>query len=246
MSSNNQKNNSNKKGSNKGRNFNPNEVKETESKSKTEREQNNQIQKIRKEIKSEENDKENKVAKEMKDENEAEKKSSHSKYINSRDNIKKFIELKNDLKGENNYLDKYIQALDNLEWDNNDFECCYENGENMNKYLNRKLLEKNIFELQAKRIFSKVYELKEKILYPFFNVEYSMNKRANTIKIYYYKIEVKSDNNEPICFSFPIITDTFLVNFEEIPIIIEKKSDDNFLMSIISKDFNHSIDFHLL
>jgi hypothetical protein len=35
------------------------------------------------------------------------------------------------LKGENNYLDKYIQALDNLEWDNNDFECCYENGENM-------------------------------------------------------------------------------------------------------------------
>ena len=210
MSSNNQKNNSSKKGSNKGRNFNPNEVKETESKSKTEREQNNQIQKIRKEIKSEENDKENKVAKEMKDENEAEKKSSHSKYINSRDNIKKLIELKNDLKGENKYLYKYMQALDNLEGDNNDFECCYENGENMNKYLNRKLLEKNnafkldndLFELQAKRIFSQVYELKEKILYPFFNVEYSINKRANTIKIYYYKIEIKMTRMNQFVFFF--------------------------------------------
>ena len=151
------------------------------------------------------------------------------------------------------YFDKYIQTLDNLEKDNNELENCYVNEENMNKYLNKKLFEKanafklddGVFEFQAKKIFSEVYELKEKILYPFFSVEYSRNRRGNTIKLYYYKIEIKSDNGKSICFSFPIITNIFLVHFEEIPIFIEKTSDKDFLISVISKDFNHSIDFDL-
>ena len=163
-------------------------------------------------------------------------------------------ELRNNLKGKNKYIDKYYNVLTNYELDNKNIKLCYENEENMNKYLEKKLIEKNdafkldneLFELQAKRIFSEVYELKEKILYPYFSVEYSQNKRANTIKIYYYKIEIKSGNNNPICFSFPEIKDTFLINFEEKPIIIEKKDDDDFVMSVISKDFNHSIDFQFI
>ena len=122
----------------------------------------------------------------------------------------------------------------------------------MNKFVEGKLMKKNdafkldndLFELQAKRIFSKVYELKEKILYPYFSIEYSKNKRTNTIKIYFYQIEIKSENNRPICFTFPEIKNNFIINFEKKPIIIEKKGNNNFVMSVISKDFNHSIDFH--
>ena len=184
--------------------------------------------------------------------NESEK--TNSQYISSKDNIDNLNELRNNLKGKNKYIDKYQNVLTNYELDNKNIKLCYENEENMNKYLEKKLIEKNdafkldneLFELQAKRIFSEVYELKEKILYPYFSVEYSQNKRANTIKIYYYKIEIKSGNNNPICFSFPEIKDTFLINFEEKPIIIEKKGDDDFVMSVISKDFNHSIDFQFI
>ena len=113
---------------------------------------------------------------EIQDENEIEKKSTYSQFINPKDNLDNLKELKNNLNGENKYLDKYINALINFEKDNNNIEFCYENEENMDKYLKAKLMEKNngfklnneLFELQAKRIFSKVYELKEKILYPYF------------------------------------------------------------------------------
>ena len=205
--------------------------------------------KVKKKNKSEGNKGENEFQGEKKKENESEK--TNSQYISSKDNIDNLNELRNNLKGKNKYIDKYQNVLTNYELDNENIKLCYENEENMNKYLEKKLIEKNdafkldneLFELQAKRIFSEVYELKEKILYPYFSVEYSQNKRANTIKIYYYKIEIKSGNNNPICFSFPEIKDTFLINFEEKPIIIEKKGDDDFVMSVISKDFNHSIDF---
>ena len=208
--------------------------------------------KVKKKNKSEGNKGENEFQGEKKKENESEK--TNSQYISSKDNIDNLNELRNNLKGKNKYIDKYHNVLTNYELDNINIKLCYENEENMNKYLEKKLIEKNdafkldneLFELQAKRIFSEVYELKEKILYPYFSVEYSQNKRANTIKIYYYKIEIKSGNNNPICFSFPEIKDTFLINFEEKPIIIEKKGDDDFVMSVISKDFNHSIDFQFI
>ena len=208
--------------------------------------------KVKKKNKSEGKKGENEFQGEKKKENESEK--TNSQYISSKDNIDNLNELRNNLKGKNKYIDKYQNVLTNYELDNKNIKLCYENEENMNKYLEKKLIEKNdafkldneLFELQAKRIFSEVYELKEKILYPYFSVEYSQNKRANTIKIYYYKIEIKSGNNNPICFSFPEIKDTFLINFEKKPIIIEKKGDNDFVMSVISKDFNHSIDFQFI
>lgn len=210
--------------------------------------------KAKKENKSEGEKREKEVSERKKKENESDKSSTNSQYISSKDNIDNLNELRNNLNGKNKYLEKYLNALTNYELDNNNIKVCYENEENMNKYLKKKLIENNdafklnneLFELQAKRIFSEVYELKEKILYPYFSVEYSQNKRTNTIKIYYYKIEIKSDKNNPICFSFPEIKDSFLINFEKKPIIIEKKGDNDFVMSVISKDFNHSKDFHFI
>ena len=209
--------------------------------------------KANKKCKSEEIKRENEIQSDNKSENKSEQQSTNSQYINPKDNIDNLNELKKNLNEENKYFDKYINTLKNYELDNYNVKLCYETEENMNKYVEGKLMTKNdafkldndLFELQAKRIFSKVYELKEKILYPYFSVEYSKKKGANTIKIYYYKIEIKSENSNPICFSFPEIEDTFLINFEEKPIIIERKDNNNFVMSVISKDFNHSIDFHL-
>ena len=184
------------------------------------------------------------------------KRKCKSEEINEKNEFQSYLdnltELKNNLNEENKYFDKYINTLENYELDNNNVKLCYETEENMNKFVEGKLMKKNdafkldndLFELQAKRIFSKVYELKEKILYPYFSVEYSKNKRANTIKFYYYQIEIKSENNRPICFTFPEIKNNFIINFEKKPIIIEKKGNNNFVMSVISKDFNHSIDFH--
>ena len=208
--------------------------------------------KANKKCKSEEIKRENEIQSDIKSENKSEQQSTNSQYINSKDNIDNLNELKKNLNEENKYFDKYINTLENYELDNNNVKLCYETEENMNKFVEGKLMKKNdafkldndLFELQAKRIFSKVYELKEKILYPYFSVEYSKGKRTNTIKIYFYQIEIKSENNRPICFTFPEIKNNFIINFEKKPIIIEKKGNNNFVMSVISKDFNHSIDFH--
>jgi hypothetical protein len=208
--------------------------------------------KANKKCKSEEIKRENEIQSDNKSKNKSEQQSTNSQYINPKDNIDNLNELKKNLNEENKYFDKYINALENYELDNNNVKLCYETEENMNKYVEGKLMTKkdafkldnDLFELQAKRIFSKVYELKEKILYPYFSVEYSKGKRTNTIKIYFYQIEIKSENNRPICFTFPEIKNNFIINFEKKPIIIEKKGNNNFVMSVISKDFNHSIDFH--
>ena len=208
--------------------------------------------KANKKCKSEEIKRENEIQSDNKSENKSEQQSTNSQYINPKDNIDNLNELKKNLNEENKYFDKYINTLENYELDNNNVKLCYETEENMNKFVEGKLMKKNdafkldndLFELQAKRIFSKVYELKEKILYPYFSVEYSKGKRTNTIKIYFYQIEIKSENNRPICFTFPEIKNNFIINFEKKPIIIEKKGNNNFVMSVISKDFNHSIDFH--
>ena len=208
--------------------------------------------KANKKCKSEEIKRENEIQSDNKSKNKSEQQSTNSQYINPKDNIDNLNELKKNLNEENKYFDKYINTLENYELDNNNVKLCYETEENMNKYVEGKLMTKNdafkldndLFELQAKRIFSKVYELKEKILYPYFSVEYSKGKRTNTIKIYFYQIEIKSENNRPICFTFPEIKNNFIINFEKKPIIIEKKGNNNFVMSVISKDFNHSIDFH--
>ena len=208
--------------------------------------------KANKKCKSEEIKRKNEIQSDNKSENKSEQQSTNSQYINPKDNIDNLNELKKNLNEENKYFDKYINTLENYELDNNNVKLCYETEENMNKFVEGKLMKKNdafkldndLFELQAKRIFSKVYELKEKILYPYFSVEYSKGKRTNTIKIYFYQIEIKSENNRPICFTFPEIKNNFIINFEKKPIIIEKKGNNNFVMSVISKDFNHSIDFH--
>ena len=192
--------------------------------------------KANKKCKSEEIKRENEIQSDNKSKNKSEQQSTNSQYINPKDNIDNLNELKKNLNEENKYFDKYINTLENYELDNNNVKLCYETEENMNKFVEGKLMKKNdafkldndLFELQAKRIFSKVYELKEKILYPYFSVEYSKGKRTNTIKIYFYQIEIKSENNRPICFTFPEIKNNFI----------------NFVMSVISKDFNHSIDFH--
>ena len=193
---------------------------------------------------------ENNNSQEIKKGNESEKKSNYSVYINSSDNLNKLENLKKDLRGENKYLLKYLSILDNLKEEKTQLNNCYQNGELMNENLLQKdkyiKLNDVVFEIQAVKIFSEVYNLKEKILYPFFTVERSRTKSSNTLKLYYYKIEIKRENEERICFSFPIIIDTFLIHLNENPIIIQKKSENDIEMSIISKDFNHSKDFYFL
>ena len=174
---------------------------------------------------------------------EINEKNEFQSYLDNLDNL---TELKNNLNEENKYLVKFNNALENNELVNvnNNIKLCYEKkliGKN-----DTFKLDKELFEFQAKKIFSEVYELKEKILYPYFIIEYSKNKKANIIKIYYYQIEIKNENNNPICFSFPEAINTFLIKYEKKPIIIKKKADDDFVMSVISKDFNHSIDFHFI
>ena len=174
---------------------------------------------------------------------EINEKNEFQSYLDNLDNL---IELKNNLNEENKYLVKFNNALENNELVNvnNNIKLCYEKkliGKN-----DTFKLDKELFEFQAKKIFSEVYELKEKILYSYFIIEYSKNKRANTIKFYYYQIDIKSENNNPISFSFPEAINTFLIKYEKKPIIIEKKDDNDFIMSVISKDFNHSIDFHFV
>ena len=91
------------------------------------------------------------------------------------------------------YMNQFNSILKALEEEKEEINCGYRNENEINKLIEKKnislKLDNELFEYRVKKIFSEVYDLKEKILYPYFSVEFSKNKRTNTIKMYYYKFE---------------------------------------------------------
>ena len=161
------------------------------------------------------------------------------------------IELKSDLEELKNPLIKF-------EEENKILNELYENEDKMTNEINQ---EKNnyqlndlLFEENAIKILTDVFELKEFNLYPHFDVGLSEKKRIYATCIFYYRINFQiSDNNESKntpdekskSFSIYFLDDreTFMAQFQEIPMIFQKEDGTFNSVRVISKTYDFISDF---
>jgi hypothetical protein len=168
-------------------------------------------------------------------------------YDNALNNLQNLLELEKDLKNKPCY-NEYNRFLDQFKGENTKILELYENEDKVNNADDNKLkLNDDIFEQRVIKILSDTYKLKEYNSYPYFDVEYSKKKNSNVIKIYFNKVEINVEDQKD---SFDIIyldnRDTFMTKFQEIPIIFQKYDGKFDTMTVISKDYQYSIDFEII
>ena len=175
--------------------------------------------------------------------------SAPSDYIQAKENITNLENIKNNLLIEKSYIEKFNSALKDLKEENNEIYELYENEDKMNEQIETKnmalKLDNESFKHQARKIFSDVYGLKEKILYPYFSIEHSLNKKSNTIKIYYYKVEFKTYNQDSTSFIFLDDKDTYLICYKNMPMIFQKEKGIFNNLTVITPDYKNYIDFQI-
>ena len=119
-------------------------------------------------------------------------------FKNSNEPVEDLTKLKNDLKIENDKTSKFKSTFNEMEKEDIQISGIYKNESNVIKELNENVdyslnIEDNIFKNRARKILSDVYNLKENLLYPHFEVQYSSKNKSNIVKIYYYQISVGFD-----------------------------------------------------
>ena len=177
---------------------------------------------------------------------EEEKSSSLSDniYQNSTENINNILELSEKLKNKEEF-NKFIN-------ENKKIKEIYESEEKMNEVINDEFtwkLNNDLFKEQTIKILSDVYELKEYNMYPYFDVGYSKIKKSNVIKLYYNKVNVSvedqnNDKEEKDDFSLIFLADrnTYMFNYKQYPLIIQKDKED-YTLTVSSSDFQNTVDF---
>ena len=119
-------------------------------------------------------------------------------FKNSDELVENLAIIKEGLKIDNDTTAKFKLTLNELEKEDVQISGVYKNEANVIKELKDNAdyilnIKDNIFEDRTRKIISKVYNLKENLLYPHFKVEYSTKSKSNIIKIYYYQITVGFD-----------------------------------------------------
>ena len=106
----------------------------------------------------------------------------------------------------------------------------------------------NIFEERTLKILSDTYELKKYNSYPYIELEYSNKKKFKYNKNYYNKMEFIVEDDEKNYFDFIVLydKDTFVIKFQDMPILFQKYDDEYYTKSVISNDYQHSIDFGII
>ena len=153
--------------------------------------------------------------------------------------LQELLELKSNLK-------ELKKSLIIFNEENRVLNEIYENEDKMINEINQKSndyqLNDFIFEENAIKIFSDVYELKEYNLYPHFDVGLSEQKRKYATCIFYYRInfqisEEKEPNEKSQSISMYFLDDreTYMAKFEEIPMIFQKEKGIFNSVRVISK-----------
>ena len=119
-------------------------------------------------------------------------------FKNSTELFENLAIIKSGLNIENDNTAKFTSTLNDLEKEDVQISEIFKNEANVIKELKDNAeytlnIKDNIFEDRTRKILSKVYNLKENLLYPHFKVEYSSKNKSNIIKIYYYQITVGFD-----------------------------------------------------
>ena len=121
--------------------------------------------------------------------------SDSSIFKNSNEFIEELTKIKNDLKIENDKTAEFKSTFNEIEKEDMQISGVSTNETDVNKELNDKAdysfnLEDNTFKNSVRKILSDVYDLKENLLYPHFEVKYSSKNKSNIAKIYYYQISI--------------------------------------------------------
>ena len=166
--------------------------------------------------------------------------STPSNYIHSKDNINNLKTIKSSLQTQKDYFNQICSILKDLKEENDEIDELelYKGEDKINN-----LIDDELFENKVKRLFSNVYGLKEKILYPYFSVEYSRNKKSNIIKLYYNKVKFLINGKKSTSFIFLDDRDTYMIYFDEMPILFQKYKGEFNTMSVIMKDYKNFTDF---
>ena len=138
------------------------------------------------------------------------------------------------------YFNQICSILKDLKEENDEIDELelYKDEDKINN-----LIDDELFENKVKRLFSNVYGLKEKILYPYFSVEYSRNKKSNIIKLYYNKVKFLINGKKSTSFIFLDDRDTYMIYFDEMPILFQKYKGEFNTISVIMKDYKNFTDF---
>ena len=198
-------------------------------------------------------------------------------FKNSNELVENLTKIKNGLTIENDKTAKFKSTFNELEKEDVQISEIYKNETNVIKELNDNTdyslnIKDNIFKNRVKKILSDVYDLKENLLYPHFQVEYSSKNKSNIVKIYYYRISLrfdenkkilddkkiktenkieeiktdkKEDNNESESFVFLDDRKIYMAYFKEMPIIFQKNKEGFTYATVISEDFQSFGEFEI-
>lgn len=189
-------------------------------------------------------------------------------YQNSKNNVSELAKILKNLKNkkpEDNKLETIFNALKEEE---ENLLQLYVDEENVKNEIIVKdnLLNFNddIFEIRTVKILADVCGLKEYVLYPYFTIEYSPKKKSNIFKIYYYKFKIeygeinqseksenptqkdkknKNDKNKIAEFNFLDDRKTYMLSFQNIPMIFQKDNEGFISVTVISNDFESTNEF---
>ena len=110
-----------------------------------------------------------------------------------------------------------------------------------------------IFEERVTKIFSDVYNLKECLLYPYFDVKIAEKKRTNVITVSFNRISFYTEektNSSPIK-SPPVLMyvlddrKTFIATFQKIPMIFTKEDEIFKSVSVLADTYDYSSEFQI-
>lgn len=176
---------------------------------------------------------------------ESNKKSIQSQKVSDLEKIKEG--LKDNSTSNIDAKDIFNLAFENLKEEEKEIQDFFKNESNMNEKLEKQNdnfnLNDDLFEVQMRNILCHAYNLKEYLLYPYFRVEPSQNKNSNIIKIYYYKINFFINQKYQESIYFLDDRKTFLSYYKGFPMIFHKKNKEFKSLTVISEDFNYSVEF---
>ena len=184
---------------------------------------------------------------------------SSSSYKNSIQNLENLKKIKEDLKINNENTNNFNCIYEQMDKEETKLIKLYEKEDKVNEERIEKnfIMDDNIFKNRIIKILCDVYDLKEYISYPYFTVEYSYEIKSNIVKIYYYQIDIESneeifpyknnkielDKKNVERFLFLDDRKTYMICYKEMPMIFQKNKGLFYSVNIISKDFESSEEF---
>ena len=142
-----------------------------------------------------------------------------------------------------NIFEHFNENFEKLKNENEEISNLYNNKGKVIEKMEQGKLHDDLFEVRTRNILADIYALEEYNLYPYFRVEHSEKKNCNVIKIYYYKININMEDVNSKSILFLDDRNNYMTDFQDMPMIFQKKNNIFDSLTVIAKDFNYYNDF---